>query len=277
MAREPSIRSASGMDHLRRYNRYQDVEIDAILLPHDEISKFLISLGQEERRWLDRLQSRVGDSVARSNALFWVKVRVQIAHLLPHLLSGGAFSVHHATSEHIMLVKGPGDAPRPSSVPLYGTHYARVECLVIDGDSLLVVEEMVGTASRSRKFVTGSVEAGEYLGAAAEREVMEETGVSARFVGVLGVANRLCTRFGKDEILVGCLLRADPAGQTPRASSSEIKSARWLPFSEFDAECTNYMARNWYDAYGAMHGPLPSRLVPDFRGHGHVMAMYAQK
>jgi hypothetical protein len=29
---------------LRRYNKYQDVEIDAMLLPHDEIGKFLTAL-----------------------------------------------------------------------------------------------------------------------------------------------------------------------------------------------------------------------------------------
>lgn len=274
---------------LRRYNRYQDVEIDASLLPHDEIGKFLSALAEEEAKWLSRLGYKFNERSTRANALFWVKIKVQLSHLLPPLLGSGAFTVHHATSQYIMLVKGPGTVPALSSVPLYGTHYTRVECMVIDTTARegmeeprgLVVKEMIGNTECCKKLVTGSVESGEYISRAAEREVMEETGISAKFVGVLGVVNRLCTRFDRDEILVGCLLQAVPSGQTPRAASHEIRNAEWVSFSEMCGPAGNYMAKKWCAAYLALsamapgHRALCGQEVPDFRGHGHMMMMYS--
>jgi 8-oxo-dGTP pyrophosphatase MutT (NUDIX family) len=263
------------------------VEIDAFLLPHDEIGKFLSALAEEESKWLARLGYRVNEHSVRINALFWVKIRVQLSHLLPPLLGSGAFIVHHATQDYIMLVKGPGAFSSLSNVPLYGTHYTRVECIVLDAAQGqpeargLVVKEMIGSTECCRKLVTGSVESGEYISQAAEREVMEETGISAKFVGVLGVVNRLCTRFNRDEILVGCLLHASPSGQIPRALSSEIRGAEWIPLSELSCATGNYMAKKWCSAYASLsaaapaHQALGGQEIPDFRGHGHTMMLYS--
>jgi ADP-ribose pyrophosphatase YjhB (NUDIX family) len=281
---------------LRRFNRYQDVEIDASLLPHDEIGKFLNLLSAEESKWI----SGIGHGSARSRALFWVKVGVRLCHLLPPLIGTGTFAVHHATPEYIMLVKGPGTFTNMENVPLYGTHYTRVECIVLENnnnnnrappgdvgatDRTLVVREMIGNTECCRKLVTGSVEPGEYISRAAEREVLEETGVTSRFVGAIGVVNRICTRFGRDEILVGCVLVADPPGQTPRASSSEIRDAEWIGMDELSNSSGNCMAKKWCDAYRAMMmmmmagggaGPvMTERSATDFRGHGHTMMMYS--
>lgn len=293
MERSLSIKSPRGTTlkivphQLRRYNRYQDVEIDASLLPHDEIGKFLSALSVEESKWLSRLGYRFSERGMRINALFWVKVKVQLSHLLPSLLGTGTFSVHHATHEYIMLVKGPGDLSNMANVPLYGTHYTRVECVVTDSaagaiePNALIVKEMIGNTECSKKLVTGSVEPNEYVSQAAEREVMEETGISAKFVGVIGIVNRLCTRFNRDEILVGCLLRASPSGQTPRAASTEIRSAEWVPLSELHSATGNYMTKKWYDAHAALSVVSPDRQalrgqeIPDFRGHGHTMIMYS--
>lgn len=273
------------MAQLRRYNRYQDVEIDASLLPHDEIGKFLSALSGEESKWLSRLGYRFSEPRMRGNALFWVKIRVQLSHLLPHLLGGGVFTVHHATPEYIMLVKGPGVGGLPEGTPLYGTHYARVECIVLDivagaETKLLLVKEMIGNTECNKKLVTGSVESGECISQAAEREVMEETGISAEFLGVIGIVNRLCTRFGRDEILVGCLLRASPSGQIPKPMSSEIKTVEWGQLSELTGPSGNYMAQKWGAALCALMSKnivngLTPKKIPDFRGHGQVMTLYS--
>lgn len=275
--------SGSGTGQLRRYNRYQDVEIDAALLPHDELGKFLRALSDEESKWLRRLGHRARGSsqqYVRNGALFWLRVPVTLSHLLPSLLGTGVFAVHHATSEYIMLVKGPGDQGSISPPP-YGTHYSRVECVVLDpGDGyVLVVHERIGTMDACRKLVTGSVDLGEYIEAAAEREVMEETGVRARFKGVLGIVNRIGTRFGRDEILVGCLLEADPPGQAPIARSDEINAVEWV--SPYEVANHSIMGRRWIVAaanmamLGRHEGALQSNVLPDFRGHGHQMIMYA--
>jgi 8-oxo-dGTP pyrophosphatase MutT (NUDIX family) len=266
---------------LRRYNRYQDIEIDAALLPHDELGRFLRALSDEEGKWLRRLGHRGTSRGVRSNALFWLKVPVTLSHLIPSLLGTGVFTVHHATSEYIMFVKGPGEQP-PTSPPSYGTHYARVECVVVDPGSgdILVVHERIGTMDVCRKLVTGSVEPGEYIENAAEREVMEETGVRTRFSGILGIINRIGTRFGRDEILVGCLLEADPPGQAPAARSDEIRGVEWVQPRDM-LSMGGCMGRRWVVAAANLaimskHPQgLRSSTMPDFRGHGHQMIMYA--
>lgn len=268
---------------LRKYNRYQDVEIDASMLPHDEISKFLSALNDEESKWLRRLEHNARDVNTRTSALFWVKVGVRLCHLLPPLMANGSFTVHHATPGHVMLVKGPGASTLPPpSMPLYGTHYARVECMVVGKDSggrynLLVVTESVGTSQSSNKFVTGSVEPGEQISDAAEREVMEETRVPTKFERLLGVINRLCTRFGRDEILVGCLMSVDRPIELilPIASSGEIRRAQWVSFEDFERMAdVSYVARAWYESYRGGNALLVDSAMPDIRGHGHVMSMY---
>ena len=266
---------------LRRYNRYQDVEIDADLLPHDELGKFLSALAKEESYWIDRLGTRVADAKQRSTALFWVKIPVKLCHLLPSLLGMETFSVHHATSEYIMLVKGPGDV-KPTNAPLYGTHYSRVECLVIDPatSSVLVVNELVGTTDRKRKLVTGSVDSGEHPSSAAVREVMEETGLVVRFMGVIGIISRLGTRFGRDEILIGCLLHIEIPGQIPRPSSDEIKKVEWVSIEEVMSGKCGKMTKEWMYAAHMLFscpGPLGEVDMEDFRGNPHLMRMYSKR
>ena len=290
---------------LRRYNRYQDVEIDAEMLPHEDIGSFLRALSREEEMWMERLGHRLRDPNLRSRALFWVKVRVCMCHVMPSLLSsfsGGSFVMHHATPDHVMLVKGPGQA-FAIDAPSYGTHYVRVECVVVDvrwpppplGDGnlertpILMLREMVGSTRSALKLVTGSVESGEYLSAAAEREVLEETGVRAGFVCILGIVNRLRTRFDRDEIMVGCLLSAEPRDQVPVPSSDEIISAGWISFGDCGAGgLCSATSERWLSIYGSSVGRWAAaaadegggtttdlaRSLPDIRGHGHTMMLY---
>ena len=273
---------AARPEQLRRYNRYQDVEIDAALLPHDEIGRFLCALADEESKWICRLSRRVDDYRIRVGALFWVKVPVRLCHLLPPLLANSVFTVHHATPDYVMLVKGP-EGSGPPAPPSYGTHYSRVECLVVDEESghMLVVNERIGMMSGCRKLVTGSVEAGEYVSAAAEREVMEETGIKARFRGVIGVVNRIGTRFGRDELLIGCLLSASPSGQAPTPRSPEIVSVEWVPADRVIADGWNYMGKRWACSAANLAAQithpngLEEKSMEDFRGHSHDMKMYS--
>lgn len=268
-------------DQLRRYNRYQDVEIDVSFLPHESVPRFLSALAEEESKWISRLSHRVDDYRIRAGALFWVKVPVGLCHLLPPLISNAAFVVHHATKDHIMVVKSPGDFGPPSP-PAYGTHYSRVECLVLDESTgnVLVVNERIGMMSGRRKLVTGSVDAGECVSAAAVREVMEETGVSAKFKGIIGVVNRIGTRFGRDELLLGCMLYASPAGQIPRPRSAEIVSVEWVSPEKVMADSGNQMGKRWCCAMANLAlpsshpGGLEEKTVQDFRGHSHDMKIY---
>ena len=267
---------------LRRYNRYQDVEIDAELLPHSELGRFLSVLEREEKLWSERLVNKVPDPKMREGALFWLKVPVKLSHLLPAVLGPGNFGVHHANSSYIMLVRGASGGGATINAPLYGTHYSRVECLVIDPSTsmVLIVNEQIGTTERKTKLVTGSVDSGEHPSSAAIREVMEETGLLVRFIGLIGVVSRLGTRFGRDEILFGCLLHLEIPGQIPTPSSDEIKKVSWVPISEVVEGKYGRMTREWMCAAQALFtipGPLGETDLEDFRGNPHLMRIYSKK
>jgi ADP-ribose pyrophosphatase YjhB (NUDIX family) len=161
-----------------------------------------------------------------------------------------------------MLVRGwrIGGVP---NIPLDGTHYVRVECLVIEEGTgrVLMVAERVGAGVGVLKLVTGSVGKNEFVTEAAEREVLEEAGVRARFVGLLGIANRLRTRFEKDEMLVGVLMFAQ-AGQTPKADGSETERATWV--AQDDAiKGASPMTVEWLMSAVSTPTPIPRTRIPD--------------
>lgn len=276
----------------RRYNRYQDVEMDAadLMPPGGEVGGFLARLQEEERRWSHGTAMR-----SRGGALFWLRVPCRLAHLLPHLLAPERFAVHHACQQYVMLVRG-AERLWPASVPSYGTHYSRVECVVLDPSNmtLLVVHEAAAavTTPTARpddsaatmakcKLVTGAIELGEHPADAAVREVTEETGIRARFIGIAGLVSRTCTRFGRDELIVGCALVAEPAGQTPQPMSEEIRSVQWVPAGDVTAGGCGRMAAEWASAawptFAAARASRAGgeRAVPDFRGGRHMMRMYS--
>lgn len=268
----------------RRYNRYQDIEIDAAQLPHGDMDEFLSALKREESMWMDRIRTKTSDlKFLRFNALFWLRVPTNLTHLLPVLLVATNFKVHHATGDYIMVVKSSNGNTSISNTPAYGTHYARIECMVVDKDTkcVLMVKEYIGTTECKRKFVTGSIDVGEHPSEAAVREVMEETGVMTKFIGVIGVVSRLGTRFGRDEILIGCLLEGSQTiTPTPKPGSSEIKTVEWVPMQNVMSGESGRMAREWSVALSNMFmypGPLEAEDIEDFRGNPYLMRIYTKK
>lgn len=243
----------------RRWNRYNDLEIDVSQLSEPRE----LSVAREMCAWMERIRGRRGEM----NALFWVKVPKSYLGILP-LLVHRDFSIHHATEAYVMMVMRRSTN---AVVPLYGTHYARVECVVLEEGSgrVLMVKESNGPDS-TFKLVTGSVDNNEYISRAAVREVAEEAGIQATFSGTLGLGNRLATRFGRDEILVGVILTAR-AGQTPRADVAETCGAAWVA-PEDAMRMASPSAREWLIA--ATSNPLRLGVLPDYRGPPHAMEVF---
>lgn len=251
-----------------RWNRYSDLEIDLSQCGHggsrdtDPVAEVDSAL----RMWHSRISGRHNER----SALFWVRVPVSVIDALPHLLRRG-FHMHHATDAYCMLVLRNS---RYSVVPSYGTHYVRVECLVyqrgVTPDTLLMVREKAGPVG-PYKLVTGSCEPGEGVAACAEREVKEETGIKAEFIGVLGSGIRVGTRFGRDEVLFGVLLSAR-ADQSFRCDSREISSAAWVPSDDVLADRVHSLPSTsvWIKAR-AVDSPLRRKTLPDLRGPPYQM------
>jgi 8-oxo-dGTP pyrophosphatase MutT (NUDIX family) len=261
-----------------RYNRYHDVEIDVARLDVSSEGSLIASVVDEEARW----EHRVGGRRGCEAAVMWLRVPINLCRVISCLISPGSFGgrpfrVHHANGDHFMLVRPWRNSRGHSKIPLYGTHYIRVECVVMEDGSgrVLMVKERIGPQGGGAKLVTGAIDPGEFVSAAATREVFEETGVRATYVGVIGCGNRLHTRFDRDEILLGVIMRAQP-GQTPSADGEEISSASW--YSPDDAyNFGSSMAREWLVAAAAApsvgHGQMPD----PFRGHPHTMEFTAAR
>lgn len=276
-----SSSSSRGGGGGRKYNRYNDVEVEVETMDCSTPGLLSFSVEKEFYDW----SSRLG---ASSSALFWLHVPTRMSFVVPWLLgqSGDAhiaisrqpFIVHHASQDQGFMLVRPFNAER-CDIPLYGTHYVRVECVVVEETTghVLVIREgsSVSTVgSGPVKMVTGSVEPGEYMGQAAEREVLEETRIRTKFLGVIGFGHRLKTRYDKDELLVGCLMRAEQ-GQIPDiAERGEIGFAAWMP-PETAAGMCNPMARDWLSMASRMTVPFVRAVVPDFRGGAITMELHA--
>lgn len=263
-----------------RYNRYHDVEIDVSFLPHESADLLDKAIAAEETDWERRFSNRRGIETA----VMWLRIPTKYLHVLPTVLGQKddcpkrlkerPFKVHHATENHTMVVRGWRKDGRPN-IPLYGTHYVRVECLVVEDETgrILMVTERVGAEGRP-KLVTGSVNPGERISEAAIREVKEETGILPRFVKMLGIGNRLQTRFDKDEVLVGVLLSA-ASGQKPTTDGVEIQSAAWFRPEEV-INRGSLLAKEWMVA-AAASSPMSFGTLPDFRGPPHVIEFHTSK
>jgi 8-oxo-dGTP diphosphatase len=105
-----------------------------------------------------------------------------------------------------------------------------VGALVTRGDALLVVRMTYGPSQGRYMLPGGLLDPGETLDVAAAREVLEETGVVARVVGLVGVRTRFEPRDGSTDTYTLWQL-AHAAGE-PRADGRENDDARYLPFDE---------------------------------------------
>lgn len=259
-----------------RYNRYRDLEIDISRLEFTDHQSFQNALDYEFDKWAGKLtQSR-----ERFTAVLWLNVCKELAHVVAWILANNSqYRLHHANTNRIMLVRPhPASRGHVSQIPSYGTHYVKVECVVVEDGTgkVLMVKERIGV-DKTIKNVSGSSEAGEFFADAAIREVREETGIQTRFVSLIGCGNRMHTRFDRDEIIMGCLLFAAP-NQIPHADGREVLSANWYDPADALEQCTP-MSREWLTSANACQIDYIHRIHTKdiFRGNPHTMDFFVPR
>ena len=259
-----------------RFNRYRDVELDISFFPFANKEEFDELIRAETAKWFNKLKyPRVEDM-----AVMWMSVPKDFSHVVPWLLEmKPPFVLHHANASRIMLVRQANPHSRHrGQIPAYGTHYVKVECVVVEEGTnrVLMVRERLGGES-VMKLVTGSTDAGEFISDSAEREVWEETRIKCRAVNLIGCANRVRTRFDRDEAVFGLLLFA-PQGQVPRADGFEVREAGWFDMSVALEHCTA-MSREWLNAAAACKGVnmQKTRVTDLFRGHPFFMDFFTMR
>ncbi len=198
-------------------NPFAGIDIDPAALPRDG-EEFRSSLS----RSLDEWQSK-GFKVV------WLELPLERAAFVPIAAEAG-FGFHHSAEDYVMMTRRL--VPN-ATIPAYSTHYIGAGGVVVNSrrELLVVCERHRRTSRRYLKLPGGALQAGEHLADAVVREVLEETGVHARFEAVVCFRHWHGYRHGKSDIYFVC--RLSPESEEITMQTDEIEECFWMPVDEF--------------------------------------------
>ncbi len=162
-------------------------------------------------------------------ALVWLEVPITHSSLIPVAVEAG-FSFHH-TGDHYLMLTYPLEAG--AFIPPYASHYIGAGGVVLSEErELLVVSERYRSRKApSYKLPGGALHQGEHLVEGVVREVLEETGVHARFDGLACFRHWHGYRYGKSDIYFVC--RLSPLSREISMQTDEIAECLWMPVEQF--------------------------------------------
>jgi len=198
-------------------NRFKGIELDPAALPHDP-EEFRSRLSASLKEW-EREKLKV----------VWINVPIERAVLIPVATEAG-FSFHHTGKDYLLLTKR---LEADALIPEYATHYIGAGGVVInDKDELLVVSELHRRSeSPYYKLPGGALHAGEHIAEAVQREILEETGVHAKFEKLVCFRQTHGYRYNKTDIYFVC--RLSPLSSDISIQAEEIEECLWLPVTEY--------------------------------------------
>lgn len=167
----------------------------------------------------------------------WIEVPMSRAGFIEDIEAAGlGFEFHHAHGKAAKLNAWLRE-DIPSKVPEFATHHVGVGAVVINSrDEILCIRELRKNY-HPWKIPTGLAELGESIHEAAEREVLEETGITASCHSVLSFRHTHGMANGRSDLFFVCRLipeeDSDGNTKTPVPQACEIAEAKWLPLSEY--------------------------------------------
>lgn len=163
----------------------------------------------------------------------WLKVPADKAHVIGQAVDAG-FEFHHAEQAYVMLTLWLPDTE--NKLPPNASHQVGVGAVVMNQQrEILVVQEGSGPLRGKGvwKMPTGLVQQGEDISEAAEREVLEETGIRARFDAVLAMRQAHGFAFGKSDMFFVVALKLLAGPQELVMQEDELVGVRWMPLQEY--------------------------------------------
>jgi ADP-ribose pyrophosphatase YjhB (NUDIX family) len=200
---------------------------ELVILPFDE-DKYdgviVNSLPDTATKFEEMLQSSLDHWRAAKRRGIWIKIPIEKSTFVPISVKYG-FIFHHAEKDYVMMTHWLAEGE--SRLPPNASHQVGVGCVVIHEGKLLLVQEKNGPLRGSGiwKLPTGLVEVGEDLALAAEREVLEETGIHSKFEKLLAFRQAHNILFGKSDLFFLCVLTPTSFDINPQ--EVEIHDCKW--------------------------------------------------
>lgn len=202
-------------------DRYEGITVDSILEPCDE-SAFPQTLKESIAKWRD----------AGARGL-WFKVALADSAWVPHLAKSG-FRFHHAQASYVMMVCWLPEN-EVCNIPQYASTTIGVGAIVMnDKRQILVVSEKYRMYTFPHwKLPGGYVEQGEEIVNAAEREVLEETSVRAKFKQMVCFRHGHNFQFGCSDMYFIVALTPEPGQDVLKKCDREIDAVEWMNIDDY--------------------------------------------
>ncbi|MCA1646209.1 MAG: NUDIX domain-containing protein [Chloroflexi bacterium] len=200
-------------------DQFGGIIVDPDRLPEDA-AQFAAALAHSLATWR-----------AAGHRLVWLDVPLACAAVIPVAVANGFFFHHSNEGDLMMICRLVEDA----FVPTHATHYIGVGGVVINErqELLVVCEKHRRTSQVYYKLPGGALQPGEHLVDAVLREVLEETGVSARFESLVCFRHWHGYRYGKSDIYFVC--RLSPLSEDVSMQAEEIEQCFWMPVADYFA------------------------------------------
>lgn len=180
------------------------------------------------------LELTIAHAASQNKRLIWLTLPIERSNTVPIATELG-FVFHNCLETEITLILR---LAKNAYAPFVPTHSIGAGALVInENNQILVIREKIATGI-GYKLPGGHIEIDEDIHNAIEREVFEETGITAKFKQLVGFANKHPYRFGKSNIYFICSL-VPITTEIEIQDTDEIADARWVDLSTYIQDETN--------------------------------------
>ena len=190
-----------------------------------------------------RLRATVTACRQLGKSSIWVEVPMARSSLIESGdMFGLGFRFHHAVGDKSVLNLWLRET-HESKIPDFSTHNVGVGAVVINSRNEILLVRELRKNYMPWKTPTGLSELGEHIDQAAEREVLEETGIKTNFDSIIGFRQTHGLAHGRSDLFFVCRLHPveeqDENGNAlipePVVQEDEIERAEWVPLSEYRA------------------------------------------